>query len=163
MSKNDLTSEFYVGQPNRGGRSCGHGGFNSSHGNGGRGDGRQRDGNCWGKLTYHNYSKSDHISRNYWAPGGGAENDNASGAGADTGDCSNAGDDPSGADFLRVDNASIPRPPCMNKPHKRTLPDGTRVKWCPGCGEWGDHFRAGYPAEKADKETPGELANVATG
>jgi hypothetical protein len=62
-----------------------------------------------------------------------------------------------------VDDASIRRPPRRNKPRERTLPDGTQVKWCPKCGKWGDHFRAGHTAANDDEDNGGDAANVATG
>ena len=46
--------------------------------------------------------------------------------------------------FPGVNDASICRPPRMNEPREIILPDGTVVKWCPECGVWGDHFRAGH-------------------
>ena len=63
-----------------------------------------------------------------------------------------------------MDDASIGRPTRRNEQRERTLPDGTTVKWCSECGAWGDHFRAGHPAEGigAAVEIPRENAFVAS-
>ena len=36
------------------------------------------------------------------------------------------------------------------------------MKWCPECGKWGDHLRAGHPVTDSGEEGSGEAANVAT-
>ena len=46
--------------------------------------------------------------------------------------------------FPGVNGSAMGRPPRMNKPHARTLVDGTEVKWCSACGKWVDHFRGGH-------------------
>ena len=38
-------------------------------------------------------------------------------------------------------------PPGQGDPRERTLSDGTEVKWCSLCAEWGNHYRAGHPAD----------------
>ena len=125
-SKNDPSSVFFSGQTprgeRRGGGYGGRGGGRNSNGRGGGG----RDSNRWGKLTCHNCGKLGHISRNCWAPGGGAEGDSPNGAGAGAED----GSEPANqdVDFPGVDNASIRRPPRRNEPRERTLPDGKQVK-----------------------------------
>ena len=141
-SKNDPASGFFVdggrGQGQGDGGRGGRGG--RGRGEGGRGRGGGRTTNRWSRLSCHNCGKLGHIARNCWALGGGSE-----GQGPDEqgGDGNNEG-------FPGVDEASIRRPPRRNEPRQRTLPDGTVVKWCPECGAWGDHFRAGHPAETVD-------------
>jgi len=155
-SKNDPMSAFFVGQPGRGG-GCGDSGRGDGRGNGGRGGGCG-NGNRWNKLSCHNCGKMGHISRNYWSSGVGAENSDTGGASA------GESDDTQLTDFTAVDNTSIRRSPRRNEPRERTLPGGTRVKWCLKCGAWGDYFRLCHPTEKpsADAATPEDAGHVAT-
>ena len=75
-SRNDPKAGFFVGRDDRGrgqgDRGCCGRGRDAGRGRGaGRGGGR--DANRWSRLLWHNCGKLGHISRDYWASGGGAE------------------------------------------------------------------------------------------
>ena len=58
----------------------------------------------------------------------------------------------------------IKNPPRAGEPRERTLPDGTEVKWYGLCGSWGDHYRAGHPADAVagdDEDVNADEVNIA--
>ena len=45
-------------------------------------------------------------------------------------------------------------PPGQGDPRERTLLDGTEVKWCSLCVEWGSNYRTGHPAGNVSIDVP---------
>ena len=88
-----------------------------------------------------------HLTRMCWVPGGGEY-------------CALA-DNKNEVSFPGINGSGVRNPPCLGEPRKRTLADGTDVKWCGLCGSWGDHYRVGHTTNATDEAIDEHTTNVA--
>lgn len=131
VSKNDLSSGFYVGTPATiNGITGGDGKCNDNDNDGSGKKMRRRRCNSSGRKACHNCRKLGHLEADCWSPGGVTHEGDRVDGGKDDEDI-----------FPGVDPRALRRPPCDSDPISCTLLDGTTVRWFSLCGYREEYFR----------------------
>jgi len=96
-------------------------------------------------IICHNCGKKSNVFRNYWALGGGAEEEKEE-----------------ALEFPDIDDKGLRCPPRRNEPRTRTLPGDRAVTWCSDCAGWGYYHRAEHLAVQSNvaEELEGNVVEV---